>query len=152
MDLTALAAALLEPVPAHRTFGIRVLEAADARARVGLTVEEPVTNVIGSLHSSGLAALVDATGLAAIIAAAETPGAFQGVLPLGVLAELAFLAPARGDLVGHAALEGPDLAAARAFLGGDEPRGALSTLVEVRDADDDLVCRGRFDWKLRRPR
>ncbi|MDO9408120.1 DUF4442 domain-containing protein [Patulibacter sp.] len=150
MDHTDRAAALLEAVPVHRTFGLRVLEAADGRGRVDLDVAGPVTNVIGSLHSSGLITLVDAAGLAAIIGAAEAPEELDGLLPLGVVAELAFLAPARGTLVATAVLEGDDLASARAFLDGRESRGALSTTAEVRDVDDAVVSRGRFDWKLRR--
>lgn len=150
MDHTDRAAALLEAVPVHRTFGLRVLEAADGRGRVGLTVAEPVTNVIGALHSSGLVTLVDAAGLAAIIGTAEAPAELDGLLPLGVVAELAFLAPARGELVAAADLGGPDRDAARAFLDGREARGAFSTVAEVRDAHDVVVCRGRFDWKLRR--
>jgi hypothetical protein len=73
MDVTALARTLLEPVPAHRTAGIEVLRAADGAAEVALQTPEALVNVIGSLHSSGLIALVDAAGLAAIIAASGSP-------------------------------------------------------------------------------
>jgi hypothetical protein len=55
--------------------------------------------VIGSLHSSGLVALVDAAGLAAIIAAAAEEHELQDVTPLGWVAHLEFLSPACGRLV-----------------------------------------------------
>lgn len=150
MDATRLAAELLEPVPAHRTFGIRVLRAVDGDAQVALDAAPATANVIGSLHSSGLTALVDATGLAAIIAAAADPREFDGVTPLGTVAELEFLAPARGTLVGHCTLDPVALAAARGLLGGGETRARLATDVEVRDADAVTVCRGSFTWSLRR--
>ncbi|MFF7392969.1 hypothetical protein ACFZAE_31585 [Streptomyces scabiei] len=57
MDRTALARTLLEPIPAHRT------------AEIATRTPPELTNVMGSLHSSGLVALLDATGLGAIIAA-----------------------------------------------------------------------------------
>jgi acyl-coenzyme A thioesterase PaaI-like protein len=83
MDVTARARALIEPVPAHRTAGIIVLRAADGAAEVALVTPPGMVNVIGSLHSSGLAALADAAGLAAILAAGRIDGDIDGVLPLG---------------------------------------------------------------------
>jgi len=82
-------------VPANRTFRIQVLRAVDSGAEVALAVEPDFHNVIGSLNSSGLVALVDATGLAAIIAAAANETELEGVVPLGSAARLEFLAPAR---------------------------------------------------------
>lgn len=68
-----------------------------AAAQVGLLTPPAMTNVIGTMHSSGLTALADAAGLAAIIAACETTDG--GVLPLGAAAALEFRAPARRRLV-----------------------------------------------------
>ena len=98
MDMTALARSLLEPIPAHRTAGIEVLRAADGAAEIASQTPQMLTNVIGSLHSGGLIALVDAVGLGAIIAAGP-PSAMDGIVPLGKAASLEFLAPARGRLV-----------------------------------------------------
>ena len=75
MDVTALTCSLLEPVPAHRTVGITVVRAVDGAAEVALVTPPGLTNVIGSLHSSGLIALTDTAGLAAIIAACGTADA-----------------------------------------------------------------------------
>jgi uncharacterized protein (TIGR00369 family) len=99
MDVTALARSLLEPIPAHRTLGIQVLRAGDGSAEVMLETPAAMTNVIGSLHSGGLIALVDATGLAAIIGACETETDLDRIVPLGAAASLEFRAPARGRLV-----------------------------------------------------
>ena len=98
MDVTVLARSLLEPVPAHATAGLEVLRAADGSAEVALRTPLRLTNVIGSLHSSGLITLADAAGLAAIIAACETEDEMRGVLPLGAVATLEFRR-LRGGLV-----------------------------------------------------
>ncbi len=90
MDVTVLARSLLEPVPAHATAGLEVLRAADGSAEVALRTPLRLTNVIGSLHSSGLITLADAAGLAAIIAACETEDEMRGVLPLGAVATFEF--------------------------------------------------------------
>ncbi|WP_426511297.1 DUF4442 domain-containing protein [Dactylosporangium sp. McL0621] len=115
MDATALARQLLGPIPAHVTLGLEVVRAADGAAEVAAEVPEALTNVIGSLHSSGLITLVDAAGLAAFVAAVEDPDGFAGVVPLGAAAELRFLAPARGRLVASCRLEDEALAAVRAL-------------------------------------
>ena len=60
MDVTTLARTLIEPVPAHAAAGLEVLRAADGAAQVTLAVQPTLTNVIGSLHSSGLITLADA--------------------------------------------------------------------------------------------
>ncbi|MFD3452298.1 hypothetical protein ACFWVC_08955 [Streptomyces sp. NPDC058691] len=96
MDATALARALLEPVPANRTAGIEVLRAEDGAAQVALETPYALRNVIGSLHASGLVALLDAAGLAALVAACEEPSQFEGVVPLGAAATMEFLAAADG--------------------------------------------------------
>ena len=122
MDVTVLARSLLEPVPAHATAGLEVLRAADGSAEVALRTPLRLTNVIGSLHSSGLITLADAAGLAAIIAACETEDEMRGVLPLGAVATLEFRAPARrarGLL--PAGRGGPGSSAAGAIRGG-QPR------------------------------
>lgn len=150
MDATRLAAELLEPIPANRTFGIRVLRAVDAHARVALQAAPTTTNVIGSLHSSGLVALIDAAGLAAIIAAATSSDALQHVVPLGTRAQIEFLAPARGDLVAQCTMDDAAQAATREFLDARTPTAHVVTDVEILDADHQIVCRGAFTWSLRR--
>ncbi|WP_416986204.1 hypothetical protein [Streptomyces sp. T028] len=60
MDMTALARTLLEPIPAHRTAGIEVLLAVGGAAEVATETPQALTNVIGSLHSGGPMALLDA--------------------------------------------------------------------------------------------
>ena len=150
VDATRLAAALLEAVPANRAFRIHVLRAVGSSAEVALAVEPDFHNVIGSLHSSGLVALVDATGLAAIIAAAANEAELEGVVPLGSVARLEFLAPARGRLLGRCALEPDHNSAIRAFFTRDQPRAQVETVIEVLDADEAVVCRGTFTWKIRR--
>lgn len=150
MDMTALTRSLFEPVPAHRTAGIEVLRAVDGMAEVALVTPPEMTNVIGSLHSSGLIALIDAAGLAAIIAACDNEDEFSGVLPLGAAASLEFRAPARGRLVATCHLDREARMALRPVLSGEGDRTRLTTATDVVDASGVLVCRGTFDWSVRR--
>ena len=150
MDVTALARSLLEPIPAHRSLGIEVLRAADGAAEIALDVPPAMTNVIGSLHSSGLIALIDAAGLAAIIAGCETGTGFDGVVPLGAAASLEFRAPARGRLVASCQLDHDARLALRPVLSAAKDRARFSTTADVVDEAGTLVCRGTFDWSVRR--
>jgi acyl-coenzyme A thioesterase PaaI-like protein len=150
MDLTELARRLLEPIPANRSVGIRVLRAKDGRAEV--TVDSPphMANVIGSLHSSGLIALLDAAGLAAFIAAARSEHEFADVVPLGAAAQLRFRAPARGHLIARCHLDEQALTQARALFAGDTGKIGITTTAHVFDATGTEVCVGSFDWRVRR--
>ncbi|WP_432988133.1 DUF4442 domain-containing protein [Dactylosporangium sp. CA-233914] len=150
MDATELARRLLSPIPAHITLGLEVVRAADGAAEVAAEVPPALTNVIGSLHSSGLMALIDAAGLAALIAAVEHPDDFAGVVPLGAAAELRFLAPARGRLVASCHLEDEERAAIKALFAGESDAARAMTEAEIRDVSGEVVCRGSFDWSLRR--
>ncbi|GAA3456700.1 PaaI family thioesterase [Dactylosporangium matsuzakiense] len=150
MDATELARQLLGPIPAHVTLGLEVVRAADGEAEVAAEVPHALTNVIGSLHSSGLMTLVDAAGLAALIGAVDNPDDFAGVIPLGGAAELRFLAPARGRLVATCRLEAEERAAVKALFAGETETARAMTEAEIRDVDGEVVCRGSFDWSLRR--
>jgi hypothetical protein len=106
--------------------------------------------VIGSRHSSGLVALIDATGLAAVIAAAGEESQFDGLTPLGSLA--------------HARVSGAGAWGSRRALRSEprergvlgevlerrERRAEVTTEVEVRDEAGAVVCRGSFVEKLGR--
>ena len=150
MDLTDLARRLLDPIPAHRTLGLQVLRAADGVGEVAAEVPPGLTNVIGSLHSSGLITLVDAAGLAAIIGAVDSADDFFGIVPLGSAAELRFLAPARGRLVATCRLEDEERASVAALCAGTLEVARTMTETAVTDAAGEVVCRGSFDWSLRR--
>jgi acyl-coenzyme A thioesterase PaaI-like protein len=152
MDMTAFARTLLEPIPAHRTAGIEVLRAADGAAEVASEAPQELTNVIGSLHSSGLVALIDAVGLGAIIASGTRAGDLDGIVPLGAAASLEFLAPARERLVATCRLTDEARSALRPLLSGESEKARLSTHAEVTDAAGTPVCRGSFDWSVRRIR
>jgi acyl-coenzyme A thioesterase PaaI-like protein len=150
MDVTELARSLLEPVPAHRTLGIQVLSAGDGSAEVVLETPSAMTNVIGSLHSSGLIALVDAAGLAAIIGACDVDADFDRIVPLGSAATMDFRAPARGRLVASCRLDQHARLALQPVLAGREDRARVSTVADVVDEGRALVCRGTFEWSVRR--
>jgi acyl-coenzyme A thioesterase PaaI-like protein len=150
MDVTARARALIEPVPAHRTAGITVLRAADGAAEVALATPPGLLNVIGSLHSSGLTALADAVGLAAIIAASDTERDLDGVLPLGVAATMRFVSPARGRLLARCGLSEEARQALRLLLSGQQDRARATTVAAITDESGALVCEGTFQWSIRR--
>ena len=98
MDVTSLAAGLLEPIPANAALGIKVISAAEGCAEVSMPEAPDRANVVGSMHSSGLIALIDAASLAAVVAMSDERAPFEGIVPLGASAHLEFLAPARGEL------------------------------------------------------
>lgn len=150
MDTTQFAAGLLEPVPANRLFGITVREATPAGGMVRLEVRPEHVNVIGSMHASGLVALLDAAGLAALLGVAAAPDALDGVDVLGSAAGVRFLAPARGVLVCRCVLPPATADAMGALLTGREDRAALRTDATIVDEDDREVCAGHFEWRLRR--
>jgi acyl-coenzyme A thioesterase PaaI-like protein len=150
MDVTALARSLLEPIPAHHTAGIEVLRAVDGASEVVLVTAPAMANVIGSLHSNGLITLIDAAGLAAIIAASEVEDDFQGVVPLGAAASLEFRAPARGRLVATCHLSQEARLALRPVLSGEGEQARVTTVADVVDEAGVLVCRGTFEWSIRR--
>ena len=150
MDVTDLARCLLAPVPVHRTLGLQIVWAGDGRAEVAMPTPESMTNVIGSLHSSGLINLVDSAGLAAIIGCCERADDFVGLVPLGAAASMQFLAPARGRLTAHCSLaEEPRRELARLYA-GEVDKVRVDTRAQVVDSHGTLVCEGAFVWSVRR--
>ncbi|MBG0564530.1 hypothetical protein [Actinoplanes aureus] len=148
MDLTGLARSLLGPIPAHQMVGLEVLQAADGVGVVAVDVRPQMTNVFGSLHSSGLITMIDAAGLAAIIGAGPSKAALDGVVPLGGAAALRFRAPARGRLVATCSLdETARRALAEIFAGAAWVR--FSTTATVTGRNGAVVCEGSFDWSVR---
>ena len=147
---TGLAAALLDPIPANRLFGLEVVAAQDGAAEVGLDVAPEASNVIGSLHSSGLVALIDAAGLAAVLSLASTEAELDRVVPLGSVARVSFLAPARGRLTARCRVQQADRHALGRLLARRTDRATAETEAVVHDAAGEVVCRGSFAWKIRR--
>jgi acyl-coenzyme A thioesterase PaaI-like protein len=150
MDATDLARLLLDPVPVHRTFGLEVVSAVDGRAEVAVTTTEPLSNVVGALHASGLTTLVDAGGLAAIIATAEDDRELTGLLPLGAAASMQFRAPAYGRLVATCVLGDQARRSVRSVLDGSRASVRTDTTTLVHDDSGKLVCEGTFVWSVRR--
>ena len=75
----------------------------------------------------------------------------RGVLPLGAAAALEFRAPARGRLTASCQLSEAAWQALRPVLSGAENRTRISTVADVTDEANALVCRGTFTWTVRRP-
>ena len=149
-DATALAAGLLEAVPANRLFGIRVRRAGAHAGEVQLDVADGMQNVIGALGAGGLLALADAAALAAIVGSASSPGQFDGVTPLASRAELDFLAPGRGTLTGACGLDPAACEAIDALLAGAADHARLSTAIVIRDGAGERVATAQMRWSLRR--
>lgn len=101
------------------------------------------------MHSSGLIALVDAAGLAAILSAAELASQVEKVLPLGAAARMEFLAPARGRLTARCQLTAQETAELSALYAAEKARIKISTTAEVLDPTDVVVCRGTFNWSIK---
>jgi acyl-coenzyme A thioesterase PaaI-like protein len=150
VDATTWARELLDPVPVHRTLGLEVVAAVAGLAEVAIETRPAISNVVGSLHASGLVTLVDAGGLAAIISVAESRSQLKGLLPLGAQASLEFHKPARGRVTGRCALSSDTFAAVRAVMEGQEERVRIKTTTVLTDADAVTVCTGTFGWSIRR--
>lgn len=147
---TSIAASHLDPIPANRLFGLEVVCAADGLGEVALDVSAEASNVIGSLHSSGLVALIDAAGLAAILSLASSEADLDRVVPLGSVARATFLAPARGRLTARCRLDQSDRHALGRLLSRRTDRATAETEATVSDDEGNVVCRGSFTWKIRR--
>jgi acyl-coenzyme A thioesterase PaaI-like protein len=152
VDATGLVRTLFDAVPAHRTFGLTVRRAVDGAAEVAVSTVPALTNVIGSLHSSGLITLIDAAGLGAIVSAAARPAQVDGIVPLGAAALLAFRAPARGVLVARCDLTDDQRRVLGTVFTADADRVRMTTSAEVTDEGGTVVCRGTFEWSVRRAR
>ena len=150
MEATAIARALLEPVPANALLGIWVEAARNGAATVRLDVRPELTNVVDALHASGLVALVDAAGLAAVLSVAERPDQLTDVVPLGSDADLSFYSPARGELTALCELDDSARELAREFFTERSERLALMTETQIVDREGTVVCTGRFRWRIRR--
>lgn len=148
MEATALAARLLDGLPANRTLGVRVVSAVDGAGVCELAVTEPVTNVIGALHSSGVAALVDAAALAAVLAALPSEAVALRAQALGLRARLQFLRPVRGTATGSCRLSDEAVGALTAMVQGGGP-ASCTTVTEVRAGGAEVLARGEFDWTVR---
>ncbi|WP_433382145.1 PaaI family thioesterase [Actinoplanes sp. CA-142083] len=146
MDATDVARDLLSPIPAHETTGLSVVSASDGVGVVAMDAPPALANVIGSLHSSGLITLIDAAGLAAIIAV------YPDIIPLGSAATLRFLSPARGRLIATCSLDTHARDQLAALAARATPKIKIKTAADVRDEHGTLVCQGTFDWSVRSSR
>lgn len=95
-------------------------------------------------------ALVDATGLAAMISVADEDAQFDGIIPLATDAQMKFIMPGRGRLVGTCQLDPDDRTILKDLLDGKCDRAQLTSDVEILDEAETLVRRGYMVWKLRR--
>ncbi len=73
------------------------------------------------------------------------------MVPLGATAALEFRAPARGRLVASCRLTPDAREALRPVLSGSQKRARISTVADITDEAHALVCRGTFEWSVRRP-
>jgi uncharacterized protein (TIGR00369 family) len=149
MDLTFLAVELLDRLPANRTLGVTVAQALDGVGQAVLPVSEGTHNVIGALHSSGVAALADAAALAAILSSAPGEAAGRRLQPLGVEARLRFQRPVRGTALATCRLDAEARAALAALFDGSLRPARLTTLATIDGQDASRAAEGEFDWVIR---
>ena len=149
VDLTSVAVELLDWLPANRTLGLTVAEAVDGVGRVVLPVSEPVRNVIGALHASGVAALADAAALAAALSVAPDEATARRLQPLGTQARLTFQRPIRGTAFATCRLDPADRAALARLYEGREERVRFRTLTTIDGDEAPGAALGEFDWMVR---
>jgi acyl-coenzyme A thioesterase PaaI-like protein len=149
VDRTAVAAALLDDLPANRTLGLTITGAAHGEGQAVLPVREPVHNIIGALHASGVSGLADAAALAAILSAAPDEATARRIQPLGIRLEIDFRRPLRGiararcRLDDHAANALADLFALTA------PTVGLSTVTTIDGENEPAAAVAVFEWTIR---
>jgi acyl-coenzyme A thioesterase PaaI-like protein len=149
MDATTLARELIEPTTAHREIGVRVHQATDGAAVVTLAGSALPTNAVGAPHASALIALLDATGLAAVLSACPTEQEARRLVPLEVSATVDFRRQGRGRLLGHCTIGTDARAALRCLLDGESERARVGTLAEIQDGTGAVVCSGTVRWNVR---
>ena len=149
MDLTSLAVELLDSLPANRTLGLTVTEARDGIGRAALPVNVAVHNVIGAMHSSGVAALADAAALAAVLSMAPDETTARRLQPLGVQARLSFHRPVRGIAVATCQLDQLGMAALAGLYEHPNDRARLTTQTIIDGDDDPRAAEGEFEWVIR---
>jgi len=149
VDLTRLAVELLDGLPANRTLGLFVVEAADGVGKAVLPVSDGEHNVLGALHSSGIAALADAAALAAVLSVAPGEPAARRLQPLGIQARFMFERPLRGTAVATCRLDRDTAAAVTDLYRRGDGRARVTTLTTIDGDDAPTAARGEFDWTLR---
>ena len=149
MDMSSLAVELLDSLPANRTLGLTVTEAHDGIGRAALPVNIAVHNVIGALHSSGIAAMADAAALAAILSVAPDETTARRLQPLGVQARLIFHRPVRGTAVATCRLDQRGAAALARLYEHPNERARLTTRTIIDGDAAPGAAEGEFEWVIR---
>jgi acyl-coenzyme A thioesterase PaaI-like protein len=147
--LTSVAVELLDRLPANRTLGLTITEVRDGLGRAALAVCEPVSNVIGALHSSGVAALADAAALAAVLSTSPDEATARRLQPLGVQARLTFHRPVRGMALATCVLDPQSRAAMANLFAGVEERARFTTRTTIDGDQASGAAQGEFDWVVR---
>ena len=148
MDALHLAHRLLTAVPANRTAGVEILHALDGTARVTLTATDSLTTPTGSLHAAGLVALLDATGLAAVLSCCPTETQANTLAPVATSVTVDFRGPGLGPLVAECVLDDEARVGLQELLSGRTGRARLRTTAEITNCTGDVVCSGTFRWSV----
>lgn len=144
-----LATELLDGLPANRTLGLTVIEVREGLGRARLPVSDRLGNVIGALHSSAVAALVDAAALAAVLSVAPNEALARRLQPLGTRARLSFQRPVRGTALATCELDAKTRAALERLFGGRDDRASFTTLTVIDGDQSPRAAEGEFDWVAR---
>jgi acyl-coenzyme A thioesterase PaaI-like protein len=137
---------IARPPPANRTLGLTIAEATDGVGRAVLPVTDGVRNVIGALHSNGVAALADATTLAAVLSVAPDETAARQLQPLGVQARLTFRRPVRGTAFASCHLDPEGRTTVASLFGHSHQQVHLATLTILDGDDAPRAAEGEFHW------
>lgn len=114
-----------------------------------MPVSEGVRNVIGALHSSGVAALADAAALAAALSLAPDEADARRLQPLGTHARFAFHHPVRGTAFATCELDARSRAALDRLFAGIDERARFTTVTVIDGDECPLAAEGEFDWVVR---
>jgi acyl-coenzyme A thioesterase PaaI-like protein len=136
-------------VPFHRVIGL-ALDAVDARSATARLPEQPtLANHQGTLHAGALFTACESASGAALAGA---------LLPVIVRtrfvvrdARIAYLKPARGDVLAQAALTGEPAAGIDALQRDGRATAVVdvSARIAVGTADERIVAQASFEWHLK---
>ena len=150
VDADYLTRHLIARVPAYALLGIHLLEGAGSAVAVTMISPQLFAESSGVIHAGALVTLLEASGVAMLLAVCGGEGEACALGWTQVSATLDFRLPARGQLVAECMADDAIGDAVRQVTRGQCERARVATLTEVRDSTGAVVCGGTLRWNLHR--
>ncbi len=148
-DLGEVERLMTEGVPYNRVLGIRVASIGPEQAEVALPAAPERLYHVGTVHAAAQFGLGEATAGTMVVAAFSDLYA-TGIVPLAAQAQIAYLHPARGDLLGSATLSSDEQRRIRVEV-AENGRARFTIPVRILDARGAVVSEVTVRWVLLTP-